>query len=227
MVQETTTEKIPAIAKRIFLPVLGIALIAVAMRFLGIFPELVVLFILFVFILPPLLYLALKKIADPVPLWVSPLFAVIVLGFLYTGIISSDNAYENNLILFALIFLISTFAVIGPYPFFEKKIRIQNPWKLFPFAAFIGTALFLIATMGEIYAGRPWSAFSSSLPLTGWILDGLANLLQVQGTVYAYYSHVYRTLWACGFYLEIFIIAVVYYAVLARLYPAGTGQEQT
>jgi len=138
MVQETTTEKIPAIAKRIFLPVLGIALIAVAMRFLGIFPELVVLFVLFVFILPPLLYLALKKIADPVPLWVSPLFMVITLGFLYTGIISSDNAYENDLILFALIFLISTFAVIGPYSFFEKKIRIQNPWKLFPFAAFIG-----------------------------------------------------------------------------------------
>ena len=227
MVQETTTEKIPAIAKKIFFPVLGIALIAIVMRFLGFYPELVVLFILFVFIIPPLLYLAQKKIADPVPLWLSPLFMVITLGFLYTGIISSDNAYENDLILVTLIFLISTFAVIGPYPFFEKKIRIQNPWKLFPFAAFVGTALFLIATMGEIYEGRPWPAFSSSLPLTGWILDGLANLLQVQGTVYAFYSHVYRTLWACGFYLEIFIIAVVYYAVLARIYPANTGKGHT
>jgi hypothetical protein len=96
-----------------------------------------------------------------------------------------------------------------------------------PFAAFIGTALFLIATKGEIYAGRPWPAFSSSLLLTDWILDGPAILLQVQGTVYAFYSYVYRTLWACGFYREMFIIAVIYYAVLARIYPADTGKGHT
>ncbi|MFA5237195.1 MAG: hypothetical protein WC362_05005 [Methanoregula sp.] len=204
---------------------LGIFLLITATWFTGLPPAEILLLVLFVFVLPLLLYRGFKRIFDPIPLWLFPLFAIVVIDLIYTDSISSNNPYNNELILFALILLLSTCAVIGPYPVFEKRIRIKNSWIVLCFAAFIGSALFIITTLGEIYVGRPWPAFSSSLPLTGWIFDGLANLLHAQEVVYAYYSPVYRTLWACGFYLEILIIALVYYAVLARIFPRENSQR--
>jgi len=135
-------------------------------------PAEIVLLVLFVFIIPLLLYCGLKRILNPLPLWLFPLFAIVVIDLIYTGILSGNNLYNNELLLFALILLLSTFAVVGPYPVFEKKIQIKNSWIVLSSAAFIGSALFIMTTLGEIYVGRPWPAFSSSLPLTGWIFDG-------------------------------------------------------
>ncbi|WP_292370509.1 hypothetical protein [Methanoregula sp. UBA64] len=186
-------------------------------------PVEILLFVLFVFIIPLLLYCGLKRILNPIPLWLFPLFAILVIDFIYTGVFSRSDTYGNDLVLFTLCLLISTFAVISPYPAFEKRIRIKNSWIVLCSAAFIGATLFLMTTLGEIYVGRPWPAFSSSLPLTGWIFDGLVNLLHASDLVYAYYSPVYRTLWVCGFYLEILVIAIVYYAVLGRRFPGDTN----
>lgn len=204
---------------------LGIFLLVTVTWFLGFPPVEILLFVLFVFVLPLLLYCGFKRIFNPIPLWLFPIFAIVVIDLIYTGILSRIEPNANALVLFTLNLLLSTFAVIGPYPVFEKRIRIKNSWMVLCFAAFVSAALFFIATMGEIYVGRPWPAFSSSLPLTGWIFDSLTNLLQVQEVVYAYYSPVYRTLWACGFYLEILIIALVYYAVLAQIFPRENSQR--
>jgi hypothetical protein len=219
MGDESNTPKKPATDNQIFSFALGIFLLVTATWLLGFPPVEILLFILFVFILPLLLYYGLKRIVNPIPLWLFPLFAIGVIGLIYTGILSGDGPNVNTLVLFTLYLLLSTCAVIGPYPVFEKRIRIKNSWTVLCFTAFVGAVLYFLTTMGEIYVGKPWPAFFSSLPLTGWIFDGLANLLQVQDVVYAYYSHVYRTLWACGFYLEILVIALVYYAVLARRFP--------
>ena len=219
MVDENKIPKNQVTDHQIFSFALGIFLLITVTWFTGLPPAEIVLLVLFVFIIPLLLYCGLKRILNPIPLWQFPLFAIVVIDLIYTGILSSNNLYNNELLLFALILLLSTCAVIGPYPMFEKRIRIKNSWIVLSSAAFIGSALFIMTTLGEIYVGRPWPAFSSSLPLTGWIFDGLTNLLHAQDAVYAYYSPMYRTLWACGFYLEILVIAIVFYAVLARRFP--------
>lgn len=223
MGDENNTLKQPVTDHQIFSFALGIFLLVTVTWFIGFPPVEILLFVLFVFVLPLLLYYSFKRIFDPVPLWLFPLFAIVVIDLIYTGILSRIEPNANALVLFTLYLLLSTFAVLGSYPVFEKRIRIKNSWIVLCFAAFVGATLFFIATMGEIYVGRPWPAFSSSLPLTGWIFDGLANILHAQDVVYAYYSPVYRTLWACGFYLEILVIAIVFYAALARVSSRNTS----
>ena len=134
---------------------------------------------------------------------------------------------KNIIIPFSLIFLLSTLAVIGPYPLFEKKIGAKNPWQVFTLMSFVGVALFFFSTMGESLQGKPLPPFSSTFPLSGWIFDGLANILHLQDAVYAFDSHVYSILWACAFYLEVFFIAFLYYAVLGWVSSrnVGAGEE--
>ncbi len=223
MVDENEIPKNQVTDHQILSFALGIFIFITATWFTGLPPVEILLFVLFVFIIPLLLYCGLKRILNPIPLWLFPLFAILVIDFIYTGVFSRSDTYGNDLVLFTLCLLISTFAVISPYPAFEKRIRIKNSWIVLCSAAFIGATLFLMTTLGEIYVGRPWPAFSSSLPLTGWIFDGLVNLLHASDLVYAYYSPVYRTLWVCGFYLEILVIAIVYYAVLGRRFPGDTN----
>jgi hypothetical protein len=223
MGDENTIPKKPVTDHQIFSFALGIFLLVTVTWFIGLPPTEIILFVLFVFILPLLLYYGFKRILNPTPLWLFPLFAIVVIDLIYTGILYGNNLHNNELILFTLNLLISTFAVVGPYQVFEKRIRVKKSWIVLCSAAFIGSTLYIMTTVGEIYMGRPWPAFSSSVPLTGWIFDGLANLLHAQDVVYAYYSPVYRTLWACGFYLEILVIAIVYYAVLGRTKTGGSA----
>lgn len=178
-----------------------------------------ILFLLFIFVFPTLLYLALKKIAEPVPFWLPLLLVIPVIGILILsrGLFKGPGLVENILLPFSLIFLLSTLAVIGPYPLFEKKIDTKNPWQVFTLMSFVGVALFFFSTMGERLEGQPSPPLFSTFPLSGWIFDGLANVLHLQGAVYAFNSTVYSTLWTCAFYLEVFFVAFLYYAVLGLI----------
>jgi len=204
---------------------LGIAFLLIVMGtgLLGLSLSVIILFLLFIFVIPTLLYHALKKIADPVPLWLPLLLVILVVGIFSSGLAGGQGLVENIIIPFSLIFLLSTLAVIGPYPLFEKKIGAKNPWQVFTLMSFVGVALFFFSTMGERLEGQPSPPLFSTFPLSGWIFDGLANILHLQDAVYAFDSHVYSILWACAFYLEVFFITFLYYAVLGWVSSANTG----
>jgi hypothetical protein len=222
---------IPAAIKNPFVLVaLGAAVLFIILGMgIGISLSVNILFLLFIFVFPTLLYLALKKIAEPVPFWLPLLLVIPVIGILIlsSGLFKGPGLVENILLPFSLIFLLSTLAVIGPYPLFERKIGAKNPWQVFTLMSFVGVALFFFSTMGERLEGQPSPPLFSTFPLSGWIFDGLANVLHLQDAVYAFNSTVYSTLWACAFYLEVFFIAFLYYAVLGLISSKNTkaGEE--
>jgi hypothetical protein len=212
-----------ALKNSFVLVVLGVVFLYIVMGLglLGTSLPVIVLVLLFVLIIPALIYRVLRKIVDPVPFWL-PLFPVIPVIVLFSsGHLGGAGLLENIIIPFSLIFLLSTLAVIGPYPLFEEKIGAKNPWQVFTLMSFVGVALFFFSTMGESPAGQPLPQYSSTFPLSGWIFDGLANILHLQDVVYAFDSHVYSILWACSFYLEVFFVAFLYYAVLGWVSSAS------
>jgi hypothetical protein len=216
MIDKMNTGIQSALKNPAILVALGVAVLLTVMGLdlLGTSLPVIILFLLFIFVIPTLLYHALKKIADPVPLWLPLLFVILVIGIFSSGLIGGQGLVKNLIIPFSLIFLLSSLAVIGPYPLFEKKIGAKNPWQVFTLMSFVGVALFFFSTMGERFEGQPSPALFSTFPLSGWIFDGLVNILHLQDAVYAFDSHVYSILWECAFYLEVFFIAFLYYAVL-------------
>jgi len=182
------------------------------------------LFLIFILIVPTILYAGLRKIADPVPHWLPTLLAVFVLlvieGILQLNVIGHGNSMVGTLVMFSLMLLLTSLAVISPYLWFGKKIGIVRPWLIFTLLSFIGVALLFWSTLGESREGGPLPQFTLLLPLTGWILDGFAAILHIQEIVYSAALPVHTLLLAGGLYLEVFIIAGLFYALLTMLPPA-------
>lgn len=189
-----------------------------------IFPLVVLLFLFFIFIVPSLLYAGFRKIADPVPLHLPLLLAVLVLlvmgGILRSDVIGKDNVLAGTLVIFSLMLMLTSLAVITPYFWIGKKTGIDKPWLTFTLLSFIGAALMFMSTMGESREGGPLNQFFLLLPLTGWILDGTAAILNIQEIAYSAALPVHTLLLAAGLYLEVFIVAGLYYALLAVSSPA-------
>jgi hypothetical protein len=184
-----------------------------------IFPLVVILFLIFIFIIPSVLYAVFRKIANPVPCWFPLLLAVFV--FMVTGailqfnLIGRDNVLVGTLVMFSLMLLLTTLAVITPYVWFGKKTGIVRPWLTFSLLSFIGAALVFYSTMGESLEGGPLPHFSPALPFTGWILDSLASVLHIQEIVYSPVLPVHTLLRTFGLYLQALIIAAVYFGLLS------------
>ncbi|MFA4848733.1 MAG: hypothetical protein WC626_03320 [Methanoregula sp.] len=182
---------------------------------------LVMIVLIFLLAVPALLYAGLKKIADPVPLWLPLLLSGIVLlvlaGSLQFRVINNSDVLLETLEMAILMLLVITLAVISPFPPFEKKIRIDPPIAIFPLLSLVGVYLLFLASLGESLEGGPLSWFSPLLPLTGWILDGAAASLHIQDIVYAPGLQMHTILLATGLYLEVFIIAGLFYALLSVL----------
>ena len=189
-----------------------------------IFPLVTILFLLFIVVVPMALYTGLRKIADPVPLWLPLLLAFFVLlalgGILQFSVFGKDSVLAGTLAYFSLMLLLTTLAVITPYFWLGKRTGICRPWLVFSLLSFIGVALMFFTTMGEAREGGPLPQFFQMLPLTGWIFDGLAAILNIQGIVYSATLPVHTLLLAVGLYLEIFIIAGLFYVLPGVLSPA-------
>jgi len=191
------------------------------------FSVIILLFVLFIFVVPPLLWQGLLKLHDPVPLYLPVMLSGLTVGMLAAirklRIISDDNAAAGTIVAFTLLLLLVDFAVIAPFPYFAKKIGDANPWMVFTLLAFAGAFLLFFMTAGEAYAGRPMPAFSAPLPLTGWVLDLATSAFGLQGIVYAFGSPVYEVLREIGLWLEALILAVAYYGVLSVLPKEGAA----
>ncbi len=184
-----------------------------------IFLLVVLLFLIFILFIPWMLYTAIRKIVNPAPFWLPVLLAGVVLlvmaGILRFNVIARDNTLAGTLVIFSLILFLTSLGIITPYLWFGKKTGIDRPWLIFSCLSFIGVALMFYTTMGHSYEGQPLSPFGPLLPLTGWILDGLAALLNLQEIVYSPLLPVHTILIALGLYLQILIIAAVYFGLLS------------
>jgi drug/metabolite transporter (DMT)-like permease len=186
-----------------------------------IFPVVMLLFVIFILIVPALLYAGLRKIANPVPLRLPLLLAVVVLlvmgGILQFHVFSEPNSMAGTLALFSLMLLLTSLAVITPYFWFGDKTGIDRPWLIFSLLSFIGVVLMFLSTMGESREGGPLPRFFPLLPLTGGILDVSASVLHVQDIVYSPAFPVHTLLIAAGLYIEVFVIVAMFYVLLSRL----------
>jgi hypothetical protein len=184
-----------------------------------ILPLVIILFLLFILVVPSVLYRAIRKIADPVSVWMPVLLAGVVLlvmaGILRFNLIARDNTLAGTLVIFSLILFLTSLGIITPYLWFGKKTGIDRPWLIFSCLSFFGVASMFYTTMGHSYEGQPLSPFGQLLPLTGWILDSLAALFNLQEIVYSALLPVHTILLAFGLYLQILIIATVYFGLLS------------
>ena len=183
--------------------------------------SLLILFILCVFIIPAGLYVFLKKRMGTVPVYLPVLaglfIPVILAGIHMLNLISESNVVAGTLVTFLFLFLMMDLAVIAPYPYFEKKIGSISPRTIMALPVFIGFFFFFCMISGDMYEGKPMPLFSASLPLTGWILDSIIPVIGFQDPVYAFGSPVYGILREAGLFLEVLIIAIVYYWVLSMI----------
>lgn len=183
-------------------------------------PPLIILSILITLVLiPALLYAGLRKIADPVPLRLPLLLAVVVLlvkgVILQFSLIGESNSVAGLLVYYPLLFILLALAVITPYFRMGNRTGIRRPWIVFALLSFMSVALLLFSTLGESREGGPYSPFFPALPLTGWILDGAAAILNIP-LVYSSLP-VHTVLFEAGLYLEIFIMAALIYALMGML----------
>jgi hypothetical protein len=186
-----------------------------------IFPLVMLLFVIFILIVPWLLYTGIRKIADPVPLRLPLLLGVLVLlvmgGILQFKVLGKGNPMAGTLLIFSLLLLLTSLAVITPYFWLGNKTGIGRPWLIFTLLSFIGVFLMFWTTLGESREGGPLSRFYLLLPLTGWIFDLSASLLNIGDIMYSPALPLHTLLLAAGLYLEVFVIAVMFYALLSVL----------
>ena len=190
---------------------------------------LAVITLIFIFAVPVLLYLGLRKIANPVPLWlplfISGLVVLVLAGILQAGIFNNTDPLVTTLLLATIMLLVMTLAVISPFPYFEKKIRIDPLMIVFPLISLVGVYLLFLASMGESKQGGPLSSFSLLLPITGWLFDGAATLLHGGDVVYSS-PLLHTVILAIGYYFEVFILAGVFYLVMSLMPEAGNRKPE-
>ncbi len=93
-----------------------------------IFPLVMLLFLIFILIIPSVLHAGVRKIATPVPFWLPLLLAagvfLIAGGILGGDLIEKGNVFVGTLVIFTFILLLMSLAVITPYLWLREKTGI-------------------------------------------------------------------------------------------------------
>ena len=186
------------------------------------FPPLMILGLLItVIIMPWAVDAGMRRIKDPVPFRLPLLLSVlVVVGMGAVSWIMIPSLETTSIGMAIVWFLLTTVLIalgaITPYYWFYENSRITEPRLIFSLFSFVGLVLWLFTTLGEQRVGGPYSPFFPALPLTGWFLDGLASLSGTGSIVYSASLPVYSVLHAAGLWLEVFIIAGMYFFVMQR-----------
>jgi hypothetical protein len=182
-------------------------------------PLIILLFLVFIFVIPVVVYAGFRRIADPVPFWY-PLVPAAVVLLVMVGLSRQKSVFGDNssmagtLVIFSLMLLLNTLAVISSYLRFGKKTGTDQPWPAFTLLSFVGIFLMFWSTMGESREGGPLTLFGLVLPLTGWIFDIPAAIFHIQDIVYSPALPVYSILFGVGLFLEMVVVAGLFYALM-------------
>jgi len=142
---------------------------------------------------------------------------VVMVGLITLDFFGPGSSMAGTFILFSLMLLLTTLAVITPYLWFGQKTGIVRPWATFSLLSFLGVFMMFWSTMGESREGGPLPGFFLLLPLTGWIFDGATDILNIRDIVYSPEFPVHTLLLALGLYLEVLIVSGIFYALMGML----------
>jgi len=189
---------------------------------------LLVLFLFFIIPGPWLLLTGLRKLADPVPLYLPVLVSGIVLlvtcGLSVSGILENAGVLAGTLGVFGIMFLMVTLAVITPYCYFRSAEKNGDPWMILSLLAFIGNFLVYFTILDAVRTDRPLPLFGSRMIGSGHLLDIVISALGVGETVYTISSPFYFVIMVAALWLDVFIISFLYFWLLSLL-PAAFRQE--
>jgi hypothetical protein len=190
--------------------------------------EVAVLFIIAV--VPLLLYAALKRIVNPVPVVLPVIIAGIVLiplDFIIQKLFTLDliRMERGDVILlsnafFVLVILFGAVAVVTAFAFLERKMAQKRHWTVMAPAALAGAVCTGISLIIETTAEGPWPHYFLRLPVfIGFFMDYIIAVFHLGDVVYGHGSQVYNLILYAGLFLEVFIIAVLVYALTCFLWP--------
>ena len=190
--------------------------------------EVAVLFVIAV--VPLLLYAALKRIVNPVPVVLPVIIAGIVLipldyiiQMLFTldliRMERGDVALLSNAY-FALVILFGAVAVVTAFAFLERTMAQKRHWIAMAPAAFAGAVCTGISLIIETTAEGPWPHYFLRLPVfIGFFMDYIIAVFHPGDVVYGHGSQVYNLILYAGLFLEVFIVAVLVCALTCFLWP--------
>ena len=153
----------------------------------------------------------LMNVFQKMPIWIPPLFAVIIIGVYLTIAGTTDFPGRTFFLLFLLVAFIGM-AVITPYPVFLKKNNGRANWLPLVIASLCAIALFgwfILGGSREIRSGGNFSLFSNRFPLLGEILDFIVKNLGI-GNI-AYYQPGYEIIIWVGLFIEIALVSALIY----------------
>ena len=187
-------------------------------------------FLFIIAVVPLLLYAALKRIVNPVPVVLPVIIAGIVLiplDFIIQKLFTLDliRMERGDVILlsnafFVLVILFGAVAVVTAFAFLERKMAQKRHWTVMAPAALAGAVCTGISLIIETTAEGPWPHYFLRLPVfIGFFMDYIIAVFHLGDVVYGHGSQVYNLILYAGLFLEVFIIAVLVYALTCFLWP--------
>ena len=182
---------------------------------------LLMLFVAFAIAGPWLALTAMRKLADPVPVYLPVLVAVIVLiitcWLSVSGMLYSAGVLVGTLTVFSIMFLLVTLAVVTPYCWFRKPERNGDSWLSLALLAFIGNFLTYFTILDGVRPDRPLPFFGSRFPGSGNLLDLIVSGSGLGEAVYSVHFPCYIVLMMAALWLDVLFISAVYFGLLSVL----------
>ncbi len=163
----------------------------------------------------------MRKLADPVPVYLPILVAVVVLiitcWISVSGMLSSAGVLVGTLTVFSIMFLLVTLAVVTPYFWFRKPERNRDSWLGLTLLAFIGNFLTYFTILDGVKPDRPLPFNGSRFPGSGNLLDLIVSGSGFGEAVYTVHSPWYIVLMMAALWLDVLFISAVYLGLLSVL----------
>jgi hypothetical protein len=182
---------------------------------------LIALFVAFAIAGPWLALRGMRKLADPVSVYLPVLVAVIVLiitcGLSVSGMLSSAGVLAGTLTVFSIMFLLVTLAVVTPYCWFKKPGIQGDNWLSLSLLAFIGNFMTYFTILDGVRPDRPLPFFGSRFPGSGNLIDLIVSGSGFGEIVYTVHSPVYIVFMMASLWLDVLFISAVYFGLLSVL----------
>ena len=191
---------------------------------------LLMLFIAFAIAGPWLVLTVMRKLADPVPVFLPVLCAVVVLiitcWFSFSGILYGIGVLLGTLSVFSIMFLLVTLAVVTPYCWFWKPGIKRENWFALSLLAFIGNFMTYFTILDGVRSDRPLPFFGSRFPGSGNLLDLIVSGSGLGEAVYTVHSPWYIVLMMTALWLDVLFLSTVYLGLLSVLPAPAAGQNK-
>jgi hypothetical protein len=179
---------------------------------------LLVLFVAFAIAGPWLALKGMRKLADPVPVYLPVLVAVVVLiitsWLSFSGLLYSAGGITGTLVVFSIMFFLVTLAIVTPYCWFRKPGMTKESWLSLSLLAFIGNFMTYFTILDGVRSDRPLPFFASRFPGSGNLLDLIVSGSGFGEAIYTVHSPWYFVLMMAALWLDVLFISAMYFGLI-------------